>query len=75
MATKILKNFPALIEFEVFKGEKWEVMAYHYCNDKRALYNKMETFKSLYVVPDRQYRIFITYQSKLNINNEKRGDV
>ena len=75
MVINKLNNFPALIEFEIFKGEKWEVMAYHYCNNKEALYKKMETFKSLYAVSNRQYRIFITYQSKLNRYKKKRGDV
>jgi len=70
-----LNNFPALIEFEVKKGENWEVMIYHYCNNKEALYKKMETLKSLYAVSNREYRIFVTYQSKLNRYSKKEKEV
>jgi hypothetical protein len=69
-----LNNFPALLEMEVKKGEDWQLMISHYCNNKEALYKKMETLKSLYVVSNREYRIFITYQSKVN-RYLKRGEV
>ena len=67
-----INNFPALIEFEVFKDNKWELMIYHYCKNKDALYSKMETLRSLYAVADREYRIFVTYQSKMNRYAKKR---
>lgn len=69
-----INNFPALIEMEVLKDDKWELMVYHYCNNKDALYRKMETLKSLYAVSDKTYRIFITYQSKMNRYVKKRRE-
>lgn len=68
-----LNNFPALIELQVFVGDKWEVMLSHLCYNKESLYRKMEVIKTMYVL--KKYRIFVTYQSKLNRYADKKGDV
>jgi len=59
-------NFPVKIELEVLRGDTWEIMVSHVCNNYESLYKKMEVIRSLYAIKEKNYRIYVTYQSKIN---------
>jgi hypothetical protein len=56
-----------LLELEILNDEnEWQVMSSYYFNGMQHLKVKMKQIKKMYALHNKDYRIFITLQSKLN---------
>jgi hypothetical protein len=64
----MIKNsaFPIIIDLELHTDSEWVVVQTYLCTNIHSLYSKMTQIKSLYVLKDKDYRIMLTLQSKVN---------
>jgi hypothetical protein len=63
--------FPIVIELEILCEDDWVVVQSYHCTSMLSLTSKMEQLKSLYVLNNKDYRIMLTLQSKVNNYEEK----
>jgi hypothetical protein len=63
-----MKNsaFPIVIELEIKAESEWIIVQSFICKNMYSLSSKMMQLKSLYVLNDKDYRIMLVLQSKVN---------
>ena len=58
--------YPATLELEIYQNGTWIVEKSYVVNNTSSLNSKMCTLKSLYNYKNKEYRIMLTCQSKMN---------
>ena len=66
-----LSAFPIIIELEVLEEGVWIIVLSYRVNSINLLYIKMANIKSMYVLDEKNYRIMLTLNSKVNNYVEK----
>jgi hypothetical protein len=66
-----ISAFPIVIELEIKVEGEWIIFQSFICKNIYSLRARMMQLKSLYVLTDKDYRIILILQSKVNTFNDK----
>lgn len=58
------------LELEVLINEIWNNEYVYYCNTNAQVNEKIKDIKKRYALQNKDYRIFVVYQSKINLDKK-----
>lgn len=56
------------LELEVFINKEWSLEYEYFCNTITQAKEKIKSLKQRYALQNKEFRVFVVYQSKMNTN-------